>query len=164
MTWAAMILAAGINLAWGGHSIWEAVETRGTPTCSWPLKVSGTANPAQAGLVRCYLRALAHRDISGLTAVADYIPPVRITSADLRHVANARSGLAAATFTQSPIDTESAFVTITYADGARDDLDMTNMVAMGGPSGWRMNIGTEINPTPGPSGAVMSPSVGVGNH
>lgn len=159
-----MILVAGTGLAWGGHSIWEAVETWGTPTCSWPLKVSGTATPAQAGLVRCYLRALAHRDTSGLTAVADYIPPVRITSVDLGHAADARSGLAAATFTQSPIDTESAFVTITYADGARDDLGMTNMVAMGGPSGWRMDIGTEINPAPGPSAAVMSPSVGVGNH
>ena len=45
-----------------------------------------------------------------------------------------------------------ASVTITYADGAREDLDMTNMVAMGGPSGWRMNIGTEINPAPGPTG------------
>jgi hypothetical protein len=142
-----MTLAAGISLAWCGHWIWQVAETWGTPTCSWPLKVEGTASPAQAGLVRCYLRALDHRDTSGLAAVASYIPPVRITSADLKHAADARSGLATATFTQSGgVSTSAAFVTITYADGARDHLVLTNMTAMGGSSGWRIGIGTEIRP------------------
>ncbi|MCW2932011.1 MAG: hypothetical protein JWM19_2973 [Actinomycetia bacterium] len=141
-----MILVAGTSLAWGGHSIWDAVETWGTPTCSWPLQVRGTASPAQAGLVRCYLQALANRDTSGLMAVADYIPPVRITKADLSHVTDARSGLATATFTQNQVSTSVASVAIVYADGARDDLDIINMDAMGGSSGWRMAIGTEISP------------------
>ena len=141
---------AGAGLAWGGHAAWEAIQTWGTPTCSWPLQVRGTASPAQAGLVRCYLRALASRDTTGLMAVAADIPPVRITSADLTYSADARAGLAAAAFTPNPNDTTSAFVTITYADGVQEGASMMNMIAMGGPSGWRMNIGAVINPGSGP--------------
>ena len=141
---------AGAGLAWGGHAVWEAIQTRGTPTCSWPLQVRGTASPAQAGLVRCYLRALASRDTAGLMAVTADIPPVRITSADLTYSADARAGLATAAFTPNPNDTTSAFVTITYADGVQEGASMMNMIAMGGPSGWRMNIGAVINPASGP--------------
>lgn len=157
--WAAVILTAGAGLAWAGHAAWAAIQTWGTPTCSWPLQVRGTASPAQAGLVRCYLRALASRDTAGLTAVAADIPPVRITSADLRYSADARAGLATAAFTPNPEDPTSASVTITYADGVRENAGMMNMVAMGGPSGWRMNIGTDINPgSSGPPPAAASPS------
>lgn len=157
--WAAVILTAGAGLAWAGHAAWAAIQTWGTPTCSWPLQVRGTASPAQAGLVRCYLRALAGRDTAGLMAVAADIPPVRITSADLRYSADARAGLATAAFTPNPEDPTSASVTITYADGVRENAGMLNMVAMGGPSGWRMIIGTDINPGPsGPPPAAASPS------
>jgi hypothetical protein len=153
------MLMAGAGLAWAGHAAWEAIQTRGTPTCSWPLQVRGTASPAQSGLVRCYLRALASRDTAGLMAVAADIPPVHITSADLTYSADARAGLATAAFTPDPEDTTSAFVTITYADGVRENASMMNMVAMGGPSGWRMNIGTEISPgSSGPAPAAASPS------
>jgi hypothetical protein len=156
---AAVILTAGVGLAWAGHAAWEAIQTWGTPTCSWPLQVRGTASPAQAGLVRCYLRALASRDTAGLMAVAADIPPVRISSADLTYSADARAGLATAAFTPSPEDTTSSFVIITYADGVRENASMMNMVAMGGPSGWRMNIGTQISPgSSGPPPAAASPS------
>lgn len=114
---------------------WGAIQTWGTPTCSWPLQVRGTASPAQAGLVRCYLRALASRDTAGLMAVAADIPPVNITSADLRYSAGARAGLATVVVTPSPEDTTYAFVIITYADGVRQNASMMNMIAMGGPSG-----------------------------
>jgi hypothetical protein len=121
--------------------------------------VRGTASLAQAGLVRCYLRALASRDTAGLMTVAADIPPVRITSADLRYSADARAGLATAAFTPNPEDPTSAFVTITYADGLRENAGITNMIAMGGSSGWRMNIGTQISPgSPGPPPAAASPS------
>jgi hypothetical protein len=154
-----VILTAAAGLAWAGHAAWEAIQTWGTPTCSWPLQVRGTASPAQVGLVRCYLRALASRDTAGLMAVAADIPPVRITSADLTYSADARAGLATAAFTPNPEDTTSAFVIITYADGVRENAGMTNMVAMGGPSGWRMNIGTEISSgSSGPPPAAASPS------
>jgi hypothetical protein len=157
--WAAVIVLAGAGLAWAGHAAWDAIQTRGTPTCSWPLQVRGTASPAQAGLVRCYLRALASRDTAGLMAVAADIPPVRITNADLAHSADARAGLAAATFTPNPNDTTFAGVTITYTDGVRENASMMNMIAMGGPSGWRMNIGTDTDTgSSGPPPAVTSPS------
>lgn len=156
--WAAVTLMAGAGLAWAGHAAWEAIQTWGTPACSWPLQVRGTASPAQAGLVRCYLRALASQDTAGLMAVAADIPPVRITGADLRYSADARAGLATATFTPSPIDTTSAFVTIAYADGVQENAGMMNMIAMGGPSGWRMHIGTDINPgSSGPPPAAPGP-------
>jgi hypothetical protein len=156
--WAAVIVMAGAGLAWAGHAAWQAMQTRGTPACSWPLQVRGAPSPAQAGLVRCYLRALASRDTAGLMAVAADIPPVRITSADLRDSADARTGLATAAFTPNPEDTTSDFVIITYADGVRENASMMNMVAMGGPSNWRMNIGTEISPgSPAPPPAAASP-------
>jgi hypothetical protein len=152
----AMVLVAGTGLVWSGHVAWGAIQTWGTPTCSWPLQVRGTASPAQAGLVRCYLRALASRDTAGPMAVAADIPPVRITSADLRYSAGARAGLATVAVTPSPEDTTYAFVIITYADGVRQNASMMNMIAMGGPSGWRMSIGTVISPSSGPSPAVAS--------
>lgn len=157
---AASVIVGGAALAWGGRVAWEAYETSGTPACSWQLQVRGTATPAQAGLVRCYLRALAGGDTAGMLAVADYIPPVRITRADLAHSADARAGLAAATFRQNPVDPTSAFVDITYADGTReDDLGLIDMIAMGGSSGWRLVIGTDINPGPsGPPPAEPGPS------
>jgi hypothetical protein len=151
---AVIVVVGGAALTWGGRVAWETYETRGTPACSWPLQVRGTASPAQAGLVRCYLRALASGDTAGLTAVAADMPPVRITGADLAYSADARAGLATAAFTQSPVDATSAFVIITYADGVRQNASMMNMVAMGGPSGWRMNIGTELHPDSGPSPAT----------
>jgi hypothetical protein len=156
--WAAMIVMAGAGLVWAGHAAWQAIQTWGTPACSWPLQVRGTPSPAQAGLVRCYLRALASRDTAGLMAVAADIPQVRITSADLTYSADARAGLATAAFTPNPEDTASDFVIITYADGVRENTGMINMGAMGGPSGWRMNIGTEIGPgSPAPPPAAASP-------
>ena len=152
-------MIAGTGLAWAGQAAWDAIQTSGTPACSWPLQVRGTASPAQAGLVRCYLRALASRDTAGLMAVAAGIPPVRITSADLRYPADARAGLATATFTPNPDDTTSASVRIAYADGVQENASMMNMIAMGGPPGWRMNIGTAINPgSSGPPPAATSPS------
>jgi hypothetical protein len=157
--WAAVIVLAGAGLAWAGHAAWGAIQTWGTPTCSWPLQVRGTASAAQAGLVRCYLRALANRNTSGLTTVAADIPPVRITGADLTYSADARAGLATATFTPNPDDTTSASVIITYANGVQENTSMMNMISMGGPSGWRMNIGTDINAgSSGPPPAQASPS------
>jgi hypothetical protein len=80
----------GAGWVWAGHAAWAAFKSRGTPSCSWPLRIRGKPTGAQAGLVRCYLRALADRDTTGLMAVAQSNPPVRITHAHLalrdRHV------------------------------------------------------------------------------
>ena len=157
--WVAVTLVVAAGLGWGGHAAWTAFQTWGTPTCSWPLQTRGTFGPAQSGLVRCYVRDLANHDSSGLMAVAADIPPVRITSADLAYSADARAGQATATFTPSPVDTNFWFVTIRYADGTTEETSMMNMIAMGGPSGWRMTIGTNVSSGPsGPPPAVASPS------
>jgi len=155
---AALVAAAGIYLAWAGHAAWDVIGTRGTPTCSWPLQVRGTASPAQAGLVRCYLRALASDDTGGLMVVAADIPPVRITKADFRYSADARAGLATAALTPNPSDDTFYGVTITYADGTMESTSMLNMIAMGGSSGWRMNIGTDASAGPSVPSAAVSPA------
>jgi hypothetical protein len=148
-----------VGLGWAGQAVWRAIQTAGTPTCSWPLRAHGTASPAQAGLVRCYLRALANHDASGLMTVAADIPPVRITNADLSYSADARAGLATAIFTPNPVDDSFCDVTITYANGRRENMGIMNMIAMGGSSGWRLTIGTAINPGPsGPPPTEPSPS------
>jgi hypothetical protein len=152
--WAACLIVAGTAAVWAGHRAWAAFESRSTPSCSWALRIYGKPTPAQAGLVRCYLRALAHRDTAELLVVADNIPPVRITKADLTHSADARTGRATATFLPALVDTAFIQVIITYADGATDRLGIQNMVAMGGPSVWRMAIGTDVSQgPPGPSPA-----------
>ncbi len=80
--------------------------------------------------------------------MAAEIPPVRLTKADLRYSADARTGLATATVTPSPVDDTFYGVTIIYADGATENTSMMNMIAMGAASGWRMNIGTQMNSGP----------------
>jgi hypothetical protein len=159
VTWAVCVIVAGAGAIWAGHAAWAAFKSRSTPSCSWPLRVHGKPTAAQAGLVRCYLRALAERDTAGLLAVAENIPPVRITHADLVHSADARSGLATATFLPATVDSAYVPLIISYADGARDRLGIQNMIAMGGPSTWRMTIGTDVNPgPPGPSPAESAPA------
>jgi hypothetical protein len=107
-----------------------------------PGRCGYAATGAQGGLVRCYLKALAGSDKAGLNAVAQNIPKVRITAADLKYSADARSGLATAYFSPSSISTSYVGLTITYADGAVESTGILNMAAMGGPSTWRMTIGS----------------------
>jgi len=152
-----LTVVAVFGAVWIGHTAWAAFKSQSTPSCSWPLRVHGEPTAAQEGLVRCYLRALAGRDTAGLLAVADNMPPVRITPADFAHSADARSGLATATFTPNPSDSTNALLAITYADGARDWLGIQNLIAAGGPSTWRMTIGTGVNPASGPAPATAAP-------
>jgi hypothetical protein len=110
------------------------------PTCSWPLHVRGTASSQQAGLVRCYMRALARRDLDGLKAVADNNPPARITRTQLTHSADARSGTATVTFVPNLSDDAYETVHIAFADGARQNVPMliANPQSV---SSWRLQIG-----------------------
>jgi hypothetical protein len=144
----AVAAAVAAGALWGGDAAWSAFEGRNSPSCSWPLRIRGTANSEQSGVVRCYLRALAKRDTAGLRAVADDDPAVRLTAADLAHSADARAGLATATFTPSPVDDTYVLLTIAFADGRSEKTGIMNMTAMGGPSAWRVQIGTVINPGP----------------
>jgi hypothetical protein len=149
-------VAALALIGWGANSAWIAWRNHGTPSCSWPVQVQGVSTGQQVGLVRCYLQALATRDATMLTTVAANIPPVRITKADLAYSADARAGLATATFAPNPFDTTDVLLTIVYANGVRESTGIMNMIAMGGPSGWRMTIGTPLN-TSGPLPAAALP-------
>jgi len=143
-------IALGADMAW---SAWQNNDA--TPSCSWPVQVRGTATNQQVGLVRCYLQALAARDTTKLMAVAANTPPVHITKADLGYSADARAGLATATFTPSPVDSSFVLLAIVYANGVREDTGIINMISMGQSSDWRMRIGSPIsNSGPPPAGAT----------
>lgn len=110
------------------------------PSCSWSLGVRSSSGRA-AGLVRCYLRALASRDVGGLHQVANGSNgPVQITEASFAHTADARSGLATATFSCDPIASDVCEVAIAFADGAREDIDIDLANPNSGNS-WRLDIG-----------------------
>jgi len=65
-------------------------------SCSWPARIE-RANPAQDGLIRCYLRAIADGSTTGLRSVVpsrDHGGPARFDAAAFAHSADARSGTA----------------------------------------------------------------------
>jgi hypothetical protein len=115
------------------------------PSCSWPLRVRGHPEDGQAGLVRCYLRALADRSVGGLLAVADTANvPVRITEASFAHAPDARSGLATATFIPNQIASGVSDVSIAFADGGRESLEIDLANPNSGTS-WRLLIGSQAD-------------------
>jgi hypothetical protein len=93
-------------------------------SCTWPATITG-ATRAQAGVIRCYLRALSDENPVEMLAVTphsivggDEIP----SSGAFRYAADARSGTATVTVQQGSIDDPSgALAIIHYADGRRDD-------------------------------------------
>lgn len=116
------------------------------PACSWPLRVAGHATAAQAGLIRCYLRAVAEHNLAALQGLVN--PAYRATKAQLAQTADARAGRASATITPNDIDTGIATVRIDYADGAVSQfwIEIVNPQSAGS---WRIDIGP---PAPGPQG------------
>jgi hypothetical protein len=143
---ACAVLAVGAATA----GLWSIVDwaesVYGTPSCSWPLQVRGTATSAQVGLARCYVQALANHDRAEMAAVASTIPRARITKGLFLYTPDARAGVATATFTPNPSDSTYAYVTIRFANGTVEDAGMLNMIAMGGNSQWRMDIGQQGEP------------------
>jgi hypothetical protein len=153
------VAAGAALLMLGGYLAWAAANDDGptsVPACSWPLEVRGPATPEQAGLIRCYVRALAIRSVAGLQAVADSDPPVRITAAQFTHTADARSGTATATFVTDPVDSADMTVRIAYADGAAASLP----VLLANPASahsWRIQIGADAGTGPTVSPPVARP-------
>jgi hypothetical protein len=144
--WAAAGCGGALVLAAGGYLVAAASSDGPTsvPSCSWPLRIRGPGTREQAGLVRCYLRALAAHDTSGMLGVADTThanEPLTITRAEFAHAADARSGTATATF--RPDDTDDAYidVALAFADGARADVPM-ELANPASAHSWRMEIGT----------------------
>lgn len=151
--------AAGVVVLTAAILTWTLTSAglpTSVPSCSWPLRVRGHATSEQAGLIRCYLRALARHDTAGLLAVAYATNgPVRFTAADFRHAADTRAGLATATFTPGDMDNAYA-VTITYADHATQTIAM-GLANPGSMHSWRLGIGTQTNSTGGPPPTKPSP-------
>jgi hypothetical protein len=160
LTWIVALAGAAV-LAVGGYVVWN-LYFAGTglptsvPSCNWPLRLRGHPTNEQAGLIRCYLRALAHHDGGGMLAVADTTSgPVRITSRDFRHAADARQGVATAIFS-APGEDYSYAVTIVFADQARETVAM----GLANPESWhswRLGIGTAAVRHSGPPPAKPSP-------
>jgi hypothetical protein len=134
-----LVLAVGVAGRW----VYVKVESLGTPSCSWPLRIRGPASGGQEGLVRCYMRALATRDTSLMSTVATNPPKSTITRADFRYSRDARSGMATATFSPNPSDSTDVDLEIRFADGVvEENLGLENEIAFGGPSAWRMTVGS----------------------
>jgi hypothetical protein len=95
----------------------------------------------QVNLIRCYLRAVAERDMSRLRDVAYNDPEPHLTSAQLRNSADARAGLATATFRPDAVDSAYATVHIRYADGARVTVNIWIGNAPASHS-WRVLLGS----------------------
>lgn len=148
---ATVVLLACGAAAFGAWKWYSGGLPTSTPSCSWPLRVNGTATAQQVGLVRCYVRAVARHDLPGLQALVLPDPPMRVTDAQLAHTADARRGMAIANFTPNPVSSADASVTITYRDGVSDVLQMryANPEAVS----WRLDIG---NASPGMPNAPHS--------
>lgn len=154
---AGLLLAAGIA---GFFWLRDSDGPTSAPSCSWPLRVRGHPEDGQAGLVRCYLRSLAANSAQGLLAVADTAnTPVRISKASFAHAPDARSGLAAATFTPSQIASDISHVTITFADGAKESLEIDLANPNSGTS-WRLVIGSPTGQQGPPSARTASTLTG----
>jgi hypothetical protein len=134
-----LIVAVGLAGRWA-YAKWES--TYGTPSCSWPLRIHGAATSDQEGLVRCYIQALVNRDTPLMEAAAEHSSGNKVTSAAFRYTRDARAGVATATITPNPNDTTDAEVEIRFANGVVEDTGLTNEAAFGGPSVWRIDIGT----------------------
>lgn len=126
------------------------------PSCSWSADIR-QANPHQAALIRCYLRAVARHSDTGLRAVArsaDNGGPTGFTAADFAHSRDAATGTATATVVGNAVDSGDATVTIRYADGAQQQLEIS-MANPASDSSWRFwAIGSYPgDPNPPPSAA-----------
>lgn len=121
------------------------------PTCSWQVHLQGPFTTDQAGLVRCYLRAQAHRSVDALNAVlSSYGGPAGATAADLTHTRDAQSGTATATLTPNDADSADALVRLVYADGVTQNIDV-HIVNPSSSHSWRItDLDTERPQSPDP--------------
>src|SRR5262249_15316403 len=125
-----VLLALGVAGRWA-YAEWEAAH--GTPSCSWALRIHGTATSGPGSLVRCYIQALVTRDPALMKAIAEKTSGSEVTSAAFKYAKDARAGVASATITPNPSDTTDANLEIRFADGVVQSTGLTNEIAFGGP-------------------------------
>jgi hypothetical protein len=141
----ALGLAVGALVTFGVYKLLNLISDGPTtvPACAWPLRVVGKTTTTQEGLIKCYLRDLALRSKSELAAVA--AQPVIITAKDFEFSADARSGLATASFEPNAIASGTVDVSIRFADGKTSSLEMF-LVNPASWRSWRLLIGTPTGP------------------
>ncbi|HEX7994437.1 MAG TPA: hypothetical protein VF506_10985, partial [Streptosporangiaceae bacterium] len=120
----------------------------------WTIRVAGKPARGQVYLTRCYLRALARSDAASMHKLSEFVPQFgfrsRITSRELADSADARAGVATATFIQNQVDSAYTIVRITFADGASESLATIDMSsareepAASAGYAWRFQIGRKI--------------------
>jgi hypothetical protein len=141
---AVAVVVLGLAAAAFARSIAWREPDKSAVSCSWPAQIQG-ADSAQAGLIRCYLQAIADRSTTELQSV---VPtpgnggPIGFGSAEFAHAADARSGTATVTVTGDSVDDADATVAIRYADQAHDNLEI-HIADPASARSWRFwNIGT----------------------
>ncbi|MGV9563045.1 hypothetical protein [Streptomyces sp. NPDC003480] len=148
---AAVAVAAGVLLArWLGPDPWLTIQDfaegpdAAAPSCSWPVHLE-KANSDQAGLIRCYLRAIAHHSTSELRIVVrarNDNGPTGFSAADFAHTHDVNSGTATATVVGNDVDSADATVMIRYADGVRQELEL-HLANPSSTDSWRFwDVGT----------------------
>ncbi|TJZ97044.1 hypothetical protein [Actinacidiphila oryziradicis] len=156
----AVVTALVVLLAlWLGPATWRKVQDvsegpdAAAPSCSWPVDIQ-KGNSDQAGLIRCYLRAVAQHSVSELRAVVpspDNSGPIGFSTADFTHTHDVNSGTTTATVVGNESDSADATVVIRYADRARDQLEI-HLANPSSAHSWRFwNLGThpsDANPPP----------------
>ena len=158
---AVAVVLLGLWLATDGWAqVQDALDgpDASAPSCSWSARIEN-ANTDQAGLIRCYLRALAQHSDSGLHAVVpsrDNEGPTGFSTADFAHSRDAAAGAATVTVKANDEDTADASVTISYADGAQDSLEI-HLANPASAHSWRfVNIGSYPSNPNEPSAAISS--------
>ena len=114
------------------------------PSCSWSAHID-YANSDQAGLIRCYLSALAHHSSSEMRSVVPATGnngPTGFSASDFVHGADARSGSATVTVAGSDVDSADASLSIRFADRAREEHEI-HLADPGSSRSWRfVDVGT----------------------
>lgn len=159
---ASITAVVAVVLAVLGPFVWHKVHdaTAGpdaaAPSCFWMADIK-QANSDQAGLIRCYLKAIAQHDTSGLRSVvraAGDDGPTGFTAADYSHAADALGGRASVTVTPNDSDSADATVSIRYADGAHESREI-HLANPSSAHSWRFwDVGSYPGGTNAPAPAL----------
>ncbi len=133
-----------VPTAWSAAQGFLAGPDASEPSCSWSADIR-QADADQGRLIRCYLRAVAEHSESGLRAVVpstDNDGPTGFTATDFAHTRDADRGTTTVLVAGNAVDSADATVTIRYADGAWQQLEI-HLADPGSTHSWRFtDVGT----------------------
>jgi hypothetical protein len=123
------LITASVYVVPRWRSYFSNVDTSyptSVPSCKWPLQIFDKPTHDEAGLMRCYVSAVARRDLPALskvfTGVRNTLPTMH--ASDVRQSADALSGTASAHFIENGVTSTLLHVTLRYADGAQAEIDL----------------------------------------